>query len=109
MFEMLDFIRDHDLFGYVTWVTDKNNRTVTFYLNCNDLFYWACADCEEIGLDDLPALAECLRIDSIYGNDLFCCRKRGMRPQKAFYSLRGVQETPDLIKLFNECGPERCE
>ena len=30
------------------WRTDGEYAPVTFLVNCNDIFFWACSDCEEI-------------------------------------------------------------
>lgn len=47
---------------------------VTMEVNCNDLFYWGCADSEDITIEELPALAR-------EGSTLWCCKKRNLRPQ----------------------------
>ncbi len=82
-----------------------DGKTVTTFVNCNDLFYWACSDCEEITLDELPRLKECLEINPKIGADLWCSRKRGMRPQKPYYDERYCPK--DLWPLFDACGPEQ--
>ena len=102
---------DHcdDLF----WRTDGEYTPVTLWINCNDLFYWACADLEEITPDNIELLEQSLKdVDeaedrrySVYGPQLFCCRFRKMRPQRPFY--RGMPEK--LKPLFDACGPERNE
>jgi hypothetical protein len=73
-------------------------------VNCNDLFYWACADGERLELSGLPGfittLAECS-----YGELLWCCRKRKMRPQKPYYKYF----TPEEVVLFDAAGPPRTD
>lgn len=32
---------------------------ITFFINCNDLFYWGCADSEEIEAEDIPDFDKC--------------------------------------------------
>jgi hypothetical protein len=72
-------------------------------VNCNDLFFWACADTEEITLEELPALLDCLKLTPAHGEILWCCRKRGMRPQGPYYKYFTKEEQD----LFDAAGPER--
>ncbi len=84
---------------------------ITFFINCNDLFFWACSDCEEIESDaevaDIRlAYDDCSKLHeygNIYAPLLWVARKRKMRPQDPYYT-----EFPkELHGLFNDCGPER--
>lgn len=70
---------------------------------CNDLFFWGCADGEDISLEELPQLIECHTLSPKFGGDLWCCRKREMRPQAAMYKYIPRDEWP----LFDAAGPER--
>lgn len=87
-----------------------NAEQLTFYVNCNDLFVWGCADAEEITPEDLPALEQafhdCVTADdccSHYGPWLFVARKIKMRPQTCI-----LKKMPDAIRpLFEACGPLR--
>lgn len=95
-------------------------------VNCNDLFYWASADCEEITPDNLDILEQAFKdIKPFYdlwaksfksgkGDKvpyvpmdlaplLFCARVRNMRPQGAYYQ----DFPPGVDVLFDEAGPER--
>jgi len=100
------------------WRTDGNYSPVTMFVNCNDLFYWATADSEEIGLEDLDNLAQAVKdcdeaakeanpgsktLGGFYGDILWCCRQRKMRPQKPYY--KNIEKY--LHPLFDSCGPER--
>lgn len=110
LIEFLDELSKLDLCGSVHW--QVKDGIPTFYLNCNDLFAWACADAEEITLEDIPALKkaekDCHAIDFYDSISLFCCRKRKMRPQKAWFRYFVREKNKDaVIKLFEECGPER--
>lgn len=103
--------------GYheIWWRTDEPEYApITFFARCNDLFYWACADCEDVTPDNIgemeSATADVLAVlaeDSskayLYATALFCCRIRKMRPQGAWY--RGVD--PRVVPLFDDAGPER--
>lgn len=73
-------------------------------LCCNDAFFWGCADCEEITVEDIPSLRQA-HADSkqFNGQLLFIARKRGERPQGAMYAHLEPEEWP----LFDACGPER--
>ncbi len=86
------------------WRTDGEYAPVTFMVNCNDLFFWACSDAEVITEDNISEFEQAYKdIDSPYAQILFCCRVRGMRPQKPYY-----KHIPEKFhKLFDSCGPER--
>lgn len=73
------------------------------YVLCNDLFYWATADAEEITLEEIPELQACLKTSEKHGGLLWACRKRGMRPQQPYYK----HFTDDERKLFDAAGPVR--
>jgi len=75
-----------------------------FYIICNDVFAWGCADLEEITTENINILEECYKIDEIYGDILFCARMRKMRPQNAFYNM---MKDNKIKQLLDECGPER--
>jgi hypothetical protein len=73
---------------------------------CNDLFWWACSDAENITVETLPLLEKA--INDCKGNEqigalLFCARQRKMRPQGACYSWF----SKELWPLLDECGSER--
>lgn len=93
----------------IWWRTDEEYAPVTLFANCNDLFFWGCADCEEINDENIHVLEKAyadLCAIGDHGNRahlLFVCRERGMRPQGAYYKyIDGA-----IRHLFDECGPER--
>jgi len=96
------------------WRTDTEYAPITLFVNCNDLFYWACADCEEVTIENLDvlkqAIADCKEVDAMFGTiwatKLFCCRLRGMRPQNPAYPNPN-QNREALWALFDACGPPR--
>lgn len=88
------------------------DEPIRFFANCSDLFYWATADAEEILPEDLPlleqTLEELIEIDERHLlAELFCARKRGMRPQGACYRGMYGFRNPEVRTLFDACGPER--
>ena len=98
------------------WRTDGAYAPViTFWIRCNDLFCWGCADSEEITSERVSAYdrayQDCKDADDpkkrefleCWGSRLYCCRMRGMRPQKPCYD--GFPKA--LWPLFDACGPER--
>ena len=48
---------------------------------CNDLFYWACADCEELPVAEIGNLYRMHKENPKYGSDKWCCLRRNLRPQ----------------------------
>lgn len=56
-------------------------ETIVIFVNCNDVWFWACADAEEITLEELPELCRLYMEDSDGGVIKWACQKRNMRPQ----------------------------
>ena len=100
----------------------------TISVICSDIFVWGCADLEDIeGPDDLELLRQSMKdVQEVggrtasHGPELYCSRKRQMRPQGAFYKYLDVYDykkdqprelnkeaTQKLHDLFNAAGPER--
>lgn len=82
--------------------------TLRFAITCSDYFCWGCADAEDIYEDDIPLLEECFRDAKAVGDgydagELYCCRKRQMRPQGACYEYLN----PKIQPLIDACGPYR--
>ena len=111
----------------IWWRTDGEYAPITFFVNCNDVFAWACADAEDITPESLPILKQSIedvrsvldidrfdrdrewRIANIdrchwmsFSIELFCSRMRKMRPQGACYPM-----FKELWPLFDACGSER--
>ena len=109
---VLEVTAKHYDYDDLSWRTDGEYAPVTFIVNCNDLFYWACADAVAItssNIDKFEKAYEDATQHCEYGADyaqlLFCCRVREMRPQKSYF--RNIHE--ELWKLFNACGEERTD
>jgi hypothetical protein len=111
---MIDFIRavlrvfdECDCHEDLIWrVKDEE---VTFAAMCSDVFWWGTADAEDITPADVPLLessaADLRAINrDEFTAELYCARKRGMRPQGAWY---GPGMEPELVALFDACGPWR--
>lgn len=105
--EVLGVFDKHDSCDDAWWRVRKDG-TIRFLVNCNDLFYWATADAEEVTPADVAALdqayADCDTAGRNYhGGILFAARKRGMRPQAPYFAYFNDAE----VELFKACGPER--
>ncbi len=82
----------------------KNDGDHQLWVNCNDLFFWACSDGEDISIEELPDLLRALEESPKNGDILWVCRKRHTRPQGAYYKyLKGEEH------LFDATGPERTD
>lgn len=98
-----------DLCSDLLWRCDGQYAPVTFFINCNDLFWWGCADGEDITEENIHLLREAIKDLEDYPLSkadaplLFCCRVRKMRPQGAYYSYL----EKDVWHLFDAAGPER--
>ena len=62
------------------WEVSEEPTTI-LYVNCNDLFYWGCADAESITNDEIPKLYKLWKANKRWGVDKWCCLKRKLRPQ----------------------------
>lgn len=106
-----DFIRrvlvsaaKHDNTDDLHWNTD-----LEFYIICNDVFFWGCADAEGLTPETVEewerAMEDADRVGGFaYGGILYCARMRKMRPQGAYYDHIIVRE---LWPLFDACGERR--
>ena len=101
---LLEIISENDCFDSVNW-----NEDIEFYVNCNDLFWWGSADAEDLNnISDIELFEKSLRdTDSIIGPDLYCARRRKMRPQDPYYTEVLCKENYKYQNLFNLCGPKR--
>ena len=85
------------------------DKDLNVSVNVSDLFYWACADAEEVTEENLPVLkqttadleAVCPRSVDGYAASLFAARVRNMRPQGKYISDY-VNEYPEREKVYNE-------
>ena len=77
------------------WEGEKQGETIILFVNCNDVFYWACADAENVTLSELPDLHAMWLKDKGWGGIKWCCKKRKMQPQvpmKEMMQKEGVWE-----------------
>lgn len=86
------------------------NGAPKLYILCSDLFYWACADAEDVTAQNVEVLEQAMKDAAAvdhrhYGALLFCCRVRKMRPQKPVLGRLDDKLRP----LFEACGPGRSE
>ncbi len=97
--ELLSFAAKHEVYDELHW-----NEDLTVAVRCNDVFWWATADAEELTADTLDIFKQAV-IDSgsLCGPILYCSRQRKMRPQGAFYKCIATEYWP----LLDACGPER--
>ena len=62
--------------------TGAEGTAVTIAVNCNDLFYWACADAEDLPYEEIANLYRMWKADPKYGADRWACLRRKLAPQK---------------------------
>lgn len=116
--ELLQLFDKYDQHDDLMWRTGRMwgggnfEEPASFMVRCNDTFEWGCADMEDVTPDNLPllrsAFEDCHRehgyVGTTYATMLFVARVRQMRPQGAAYP---PDDLGGIIKLLNECGPER--
>lgn len=76
---------------------------LNLWADCSDLFFWACADGEDLAITDLPAFTQAYSESPHHGDLLWVARKRGMRPQAPYYR----EFSPEEQVLFDAAGPVR--
>jgi hypothetical protein len=102
--DLIECYADHELLR----VIGKYNLWESFIVSdhiwvvANDVFYWGCADGEDISVGDIPLLEQSVQDSEKYGLMLYCCRHRKQRPQMAWYKYFSDIE----CTLFDACGPE---
>jgi len=105
---VLTLFAAHDCHESVWWRVDDGE--ISFYVLCSDVFVWGLADLEQVNPVDLPGLEQAFAdaraaLDHAvdWAPELWVARKRGMRPQGAWY-----EHVPsELWPLFDACGPKR--
>ncbi len=96
--EIMRIFAKHDICDELYW-----SEELEFFVLCNDVFYWGCADTEAIETQcDIELLNSCFNDCEDHALTLYCARKRSMRPQRAMYKyLKGYES------IFDLCGEER--
>lgn len=106
---VLDMFQDSpdDLWWARDGKSTKSGR-MRFYVKCNDTFYYACTDFEEITPDNIDLLeqtfAECVALGNhadCYAPTLFVARVRKMKPLPEVLAYQSCQP---LVALFNAVG-----
>lgn len=87
----------------IWWRVDGEYAPLTLFVNCNDLFFWACSDCETLTAENIDLFEQSYKDDENHGALLFCCRVRKMRPQGAYYKYLDK----DKWHLYDKCGEAR--
>jgi hypothetical protein len=112
LLRLLKLISKYELYDEIFWRCDNEYAPISFFINCNDLFYWGTADAEKITLEDIDSLKQAVNEAQAscafginYGVRLWCARKRKMRPQGAAYPRKDAYQP--IWALFDACGPER--
>jgi hypothetical protein len=103
-----------DMDAESVWPRVAADGSLSVHIGANDLFYWATAESVEYAPGDEALLDSCLAdlqtADPEHGDchllDLFCCRKRGMRPQYVFSRFGPDELSPPVRVLFDALGPE---
>lgn len=80
--KVLKLFSDNDCCDDVWWRCDEEYAPVTFIVNCNDTFDYACSDAETVTPENFAILeqsfADCDRLcgNPIWASTLFCARLR---------------------------------
>lgn len=92
-----------------TYNNKVEGRTIVLFVNCNDLFWWACADAENLEMSEIPVLYKLWKADPDYGVWKWCCLKRKMRPQApAEKMMREAGAWDDALEALPYRDPKDC-
>lgn len=69
--------------AHYSWNKDgkSNGETIVLFVNCNDIFAWACADAETVTTGEIPALYRLWQANNAWGPAKWCAIKRNEKPQ----------------------------
>jgi hypothetical protein len=112
--ELLQIVSDADIGFDQLWV-QRDGDGLRWIVNCSDFFHWGTADGEGIsGQDDVNLLRQCYvdlqvaeQYAEVYMFQLFCCRKRAMRPMRLWRKAEKMADDSPVTGLFDACGRER--
>lgn len=68
-------------FGSVWDSEEENYLGIGVFVNCNDLFYWACADGEIVTHANVENIYRHYVKDPKWGVTIWACKQRGQQPQ----------------------------
>lgn len=74
---LAEMLNDHVIF--LNYDTEKPGQ-YSLDVNCNDLFYWACADAEPLPFDQIEQVYVAWKLGG-YALDKWTCHRRNLRPQ----------------------------
>ena len=82
-------------------------KVISMNVNCNDVFYWACADGEEMEYHDIKDVYDHWIKDPSWGTAVWCIKKRNMMPQKPVYDriqADGIWNLDEMGLQPNDAG-----
>lgn len=59
----------------------SEGETIVLFVNCNDIFAWACAEGETLSYNEVKDLYKMWEKDKKWGSSKWCCIKRNEKPQ----------------------------
>ena len=104
IYEIVKLVSDYDV-SLNSYFVFKNAAGEPFLsVNCNDTFYYACADSEDVTVENFPLLkqtyADCKAADPdfgwIYADLVFAARCRKYRPLQGSFP----KDHPEICKLL---------
>lgn len=121
---MAEFLTDDRVFLNSIDVAEDGKESewqITAYVNCSDVFMWACADAEAFSKRDVIPIWQLCRKYPKYGHEIWCALKRKELPQGPVErAMRKAGEWPDemeklrqeFIKQYPDhpdCGNPNCK
>lgn len=93
-------------------VFTADGHTIILWVNCSDVFVWACSDAEDVGNEkELEELYNLCVDKPHWGSAIWCCMKRGEKPQRpvANYIKDCEEWTKELDSLADNMYDKVCE
>lgn len=80
---------------------EEAQKLTGLFVNCNDIFAWACSDAELLLYEDIQSLYDAWSADPIWGPAKWCAVKRNQKPQdpvvKAMKEAGAWDETMEAL------------
>lgn len=98
------FLNDH--WWIKEWPEEAKTKT-SLNVVCSDVFSWGVADAETIDYKDIPEVFDYYLKDPEWGTQVFCIKRRKMKPQQPVYDEIVSKGIWNLDEIFESWAIEQ--
>jgi hypothetical protein len=83
---------------------EEAKKSIGLYVNCSDVFAWACSEAEGLYYEELKDLYDHCKKDSAFGSAVWCIKRRKASPQKPVYDAimkAGIWNLDEILGVNN--------